>query len=39
MAKCCPKSNIAEGLELRGHAVASSDAAIANWLKRITSKR
>ena len=39
IAKCCPKSNIAEGLELRGHAVAGSDAAIAGWLKRITAKR
>lgn len=38
IAKCCPKSNIAEGLELRGHAVASSDAAIASWLKRISTK-
>ncbi len=39
IAKCCPKSTIAEGLELRGHAVDNSDRAIAAWLKRITAKR
>ena len=37
--KCCPGSNIAEGLQLRGHAVASSDTTITAWLKRITTKR